>query len=66
MLLLLASITGTSGAERPSETLYAPADTSATTLGEVSVTAIKQSSSLVRQPVTVTTISQGEIERFNI
>ncbi len=35
-------------------------------LDEVSVTAIKQSSTLLRQPVTVTTVSRGEIERFNI
>ncbi|MCM1163637.1 MAG: TonB-dependent receptor [Muribaculaceae bacterium] len=35
-------------------------------LSEVSVTAIKQASSLLRQPVTVTTISAKEIERYNI
>ncbi len=37
-----------------------------TTLNEIRVTAIKQSRSLLRQPVTVTTILQPEIERLNI
>lgn len=36
------------------------------TVGEVRVTAIKQSRSLLRQPVTVTTIKRDEIERLNI
>ncbi len=35
-------------------------------IGEVNVTSIKQSRSLLRQPVTVTTLKQGEIERLNI
>lgn len=35
-------------------------------LGEVNVTSIKQARSLLRQPVTVTTLRQPEIERFNI
>lgn len=35
-------------------------------LSEVSVTSIKHASSLLRQPVTVTTISAAEIERYNI
>lgn len=37
-----------------------------TNLSEVRVTAIKQSSSLLRQPVTVTTVRQPEIERLNV
>ena len=45
---------------------YAEADTTALELGEVSVTSIKQSFSLLRQPVTVTTVNQGQIERFNV
>ncbi len=45
---------------------YAQADSAALSLGEVSITAIKQSPSLLRQPVTVTTIGQANIERFNI
>lgn len=36
------------------------------TIGEVRVTAIKQSRSLLRQPVTVTTIKRAEIERLNV
>lgn len=35
-------------------------------MGEVTVTSIKQARSLLRQPVTVTTLRQGEIERLNI
>lgn len=35
-------------------------------IGEVTVTSIKQARSLLRQPVTVTTLRQGEIERLNI
>ena len=35
-------------------------------LDEVSVTAIKQSASLLRQPVAVTTIGRGEIDRQNV
>ncbi|MDE5752627.1 MAG: Plug domain-containing protein, partial [Duncaniella sp.] len=37
-----------------------------TNLSEVRVTAIKQSRSLLRQPVTVTTVRQPEIERLNV
>ena len=44
-------MSGAKGAESPTNVTYAPADTSATPLGEVSVTAIKHSSSLMRQPV---------------
>lgn len=36
------------------------------TIGEVRVTAIKQARSLLRQPVTVTTIKRDELERLNI
>ncbi len=43
----------------------APADTTRT-LSEVSVTAIKQASSLLRQPVCVTTVTQDEVERYSI
>ena len=53
-------------AEEIAEPVYAPADTSALSLGEVSVTAIKQAFSLLRQPVTVTTINRQEIERYNV
>lgn len=35
-------------------------------IGEVTVTSIKQARSLLRQPVTVTTLRQEEIERLNI
>lgn len=35
-------------------------------LGEVNVTSIKQARSLLRQPVTVTTLRQAEIERFSL
>lgn len=35
-------------------------------IGEVTVTSIKQARSLLRQPVTVTTLRQAEIERLNI
>lgn len=35
-------------------------------VGEVTVTSIKQARSLLRQPVTVTTIGQRELERFNV
>ena len=45
------------------ETLWAD---SVTTLDEVSVTAIKQSASLLRQPVAVTTVGREEIERQNV
>ncbi|WP_290089969.1 TonB-dependent receptor [uncultured Duncaniella sp.] len=65
-LILLSVMSGAKGAESPTNVTYAPADTSATPLGEVSVTAIKHSSSLMRQPVTVTTINQRQIERFNV
>lgn len=46
----------------------APQETydSTLTIGEVRVTAIKQARSLLRQPVTVTTIRRDEIERLNI
>lgn len=66
--LLSLLLTFLSAGAAPSDThvTYAPADTAALQLGEVSVTSIKQSSSLLRQPVTVTTVSQGQIERFNI
>lgn len=37
-----------------------------TTLQVVRVTAIKQSRSLLRQPVTVTTVRQAELERLNV
>ncbi len=49
------------GEEAPME-----APDSTLSLGEVRVTAIKQSRSLLRQPVTVTTIRNEEIRRFNI
>ena len=66
--LLSLLLTFLSAGAAPSDThvTYAPADTAALQLGEVSVTSIKQSSSLLRQPVTVTTVNQGQIERFNI
>lgn len=35
-------------------------------IGEVTVTSIKQARSLLRQPVTVTTLRQPELERFNV
>ena len=35
-------------------------------IGEVNVTSIKQARSLLRQPVTVTTLRQSELERFDI
>ena len=35
-------------------------------IGEVTVTSIKQARSLLRQPVSVTTLRQGEIERLNV
>lgn len=65
-LLILATALGSYGTEASNQIVYATADSSATTLGEVSVTAIKQSSSLLRQPVTVTTVTQDRIERLNI
>ncbi|MCM1521594.1 MAG: TonB-dependent receptor [Muribaculaceae bacterium] len=43
-----------------------PTDSTGVGLSEVRVTAIKHSSSLLRQPLTVTTISAEEIERYNI
>ena len=67
-LMLLSLLTFLSAGAFPADNnvKYAPADTAALQLGEVSVTSIKQSSSLLRQPVTVTTVSQSQIERFNI
>lgn len=35
-------------------------------IGEVNITSVKQGRSLLRQPVTVTTIRQSELERFDI
>lgn len=35
-------------------------------VGEVTVTSIKQARSLLRQPVSVTTLRQGELERLNV
>ena len=35
-------------------------------IGEVTVTSIKQARSLLRQPVSVTTLRQGELERLNV
>lgn len=35
-------------------------------IGEVNVTSIKQARSLLRQPVTVTTLRRADIERFNV
>jgi len=35
-------------------------------IGEVNVTSIKHARSLLRQPVTVTTVRQADIERFNV
>lgn len=58
-LLIIAStaISASAAEERPD---------SALSLDEVSVTAIKQAPSLLRQPVTVTTVDRTEIERNNI
>ncbi len=66
LLSLLLTFLSAEAAPADTPVTYAPADTAALQLGEVSVTSIKQSSSLLRQPVTVTTVSQGQIERFNI
>lgn len=66
LLSLLLTFLSAGAAPADTPVTYAPADTAALQLGEVSVTSIKQSSSLLRQPVTVTTVSQGQIERFNI
>lgn len=66
LLSLLLTFLSAGAAPADTHVTYAPADTAALQLGEVSVTSIKQSSSLLRQPVTVTTVSQGQIERFNI
>ena len=49
-----------------SEAIYADADTTALSLGEVRITSIKQAASLLRQPVTVTSINRQQIERYNI
>ncbi len=35
-------------------------------IGEINITSVKQGRSLLRQPVTVTTIRQSELERFDI
>ncbi len=35
-------------------------------IGEVNITSVKQGRSLLRQPVTVTTIRQSELERFDV
>ena len=66
--LLLSLFSSLSATNLPADhaVTYAEADSSALQLGEVSVTSIKQSPSLLRQPVTVTTISQKQIERFNV
>ncbi|MDE5693933.1 MAG: hypothetical protein K2I09_08465 [Duncaniella sp.] len=66
LLSLLLTYLSAGATAADTHVTYAPADTAALQLGEVSVTSIKQSSSLLRQPVTVTTVSQGQIERFNI
>ena len=65
MLTLSVVLTFRAAAEE-SATVYAEADSSALSLGEVRVTSIKQSASLLRQPVTVTTINRQQIERYNI
>ena len=65
MLTLSVILTFRAAAEE-SATVYAEADSSALSLGEVRVTSIKQSASLLRQPVTVTTINRQQIERYNI
>ncbi len=59
---LILFINGTLHSESLREETY----DSTLTIGEVRVTAIKQARSLLRQPVTVTTIKRDEIERLNI
>lgn len=61
-LLLLLMVAQAGHAETPM--LKEGPDTLA--LGEVNVTSIKQARSLLRQPVTVTTLRQAEIERFSL
>lgn len=77
-LIILSLILFTTGSVYASNEAAAQPDAAATdgtlnetydsilTIGEVRVTAIKQARSLLRQPVTVTTIRRDEIERLNI
>lgn len=77
-LIILSLILFTTGSVCASNEAAAQPDAAATdgalnetydsilTIGEVRVTAIKQARSLLRQPVTVTTIRRDEIERLNI
>lgn len=66
--VLLTLLPFVSAVATPTDTTvtYADADTTALELGEVSVTSIKQAPSLLRQPVTVTTVNNAQIERFNV
>lgn len=65
LLSLFSSISLYASADN-SPVIYADADTAALELGEVSVTTIKQAPTLLRQPVTVTTVNHEQIERFNV
>lgn len=62
--LLLAFLAASPAVRAESATLIEGPDTVA--VGEVNITAIKQARSLLRQPVTVTTIRQAELERLNV
>lgn len=66
VLLILSLIIPAGAAAEEAEVNYADADSSAVALGEVRITSIKQSASLLRQPVTVTNINRQQIERYNI
>lgn len=64
LIILFFQLICNNGAQaRP---LPVDADSSGVSLSEVSVTAIKQAASLLRQPVAVTTVGRDEIERLNI
>ncbi len=67
-LINATSITSTDSQSAPAGTEGNRNETydSILSIGEVRVTAIKQARSLLRQPVTVTTIRRDEIERQNI